>query len=99
MVIRVLDFVKECATYADGEVIFKLIAPSIKNGEDVVLSFDGVDAVPSAFINASIVRLVEVVDLDQIRLHLKVANSTKQINELIKSRIAFVESQSIQSKS
>jgi len=53
MVIRVLDHVEHASTYDEGDVIFKLLAPRLMQGEDVALSFDGVSAVPSAFINAS----------------------------------------------
>lgn len=93
MVIRILDHVKQCSSYEDGEVIYKLIFQSIANGQDVSLSFSGVDALPSSFVNASIVRLVEVATPSAIRQHLKILDSTKQINELIRSRIAFVEAQ------
>lgn len=90
MVIRVLDYVTHCSSYAEGDAIFQIIAPHIQSGEDVTLSFDGVDAVPSSFINAAIVRLAEVVSLDTLKAHLKVIDSTRQINDLIRSRIAFL---------
>lgn len=90
MVIKILDHVDNCSTYADGEVIFNLIAPIIKRSEDITLSFEGVEAVPSSFINASIVRLVEIVSLEEIKAHLKVINSTRQINALIKGRMDFL---------
>lgn len=99
MVIRILDHVEQCASYADGDVIFNLIAPPIKGGQDVVLSFQGIDAVPSSFINASIVRLAEVVSIDEMRHHLKVVESTKQINDLIRSRVAFVSQEHLRSGS
>lgn len=90
MVVRLLDHVQHCSSYAEGDVIFEIIAPQIKRGEDVTLSFDGVDAVPSSFINAAIVRLVEVVNVNEIKAHLRVINSTRQINDLIRSRVAFL---------
>ena len=92
MVIRILDHVERCSTYADGNTIFELIAPLIEAGKDVTLSFEGIDAVPSSFINASVVRLVEKVPLLEIKKRLKVIDSTRQINELIRGRIAFLES-------
>ena len=91
MVIRLLDFVDHCATYDDGKVIFDLIQPKVAAGEDVTISFDGVDAVPSAFINSALVRLVESVPVDEVRKHLSIVNSTRQINELIRSRFGFVQ--------
>lgn len=90
MVIRILDHVAQAATYADGEKIFTLIVEPIKRGEDITLSFDGIDAVPSSFINAAVVRLVEVVGIEVIKAHLLVIDSTRQINSLIRDRIAFL---------
>ncbi len=94
MVIRLLDYVKHCSTYEDGEVIFGLIAPKVEAGEAVVLSFDGVNAVPSAFVNAALLRLVERVSLETVMQRLSIVDSTRQINDLIKSRFGFVQSRS-----
>lgn len=90
MVIRILDHVEHASTYEDGDAIFKLISVPISRGEDVVVSFDGIQAVPSAFINASLVRLAELTTVGEIRAHLKIAQSTRQINELIRSRFDFL---------
>lgn len=90
MVVRILDHVDRVSTYDDGNVIFALIAPDLRAGKDVVLSFDGIDAVPSAFVNASVVQLAEELSVDVIRQHLKIISSTRQINELIRSRFGFV---------
>lgn len=84
--IRILDHVQSCSTYDDGNVIFELIAQHVQHGEDVTLSFAGVSAVPSSFINASIVRLAETVSLAEIRAHLSLSDSTRQINEMVKMR-------------
>ena len=90
MVVRILDHVAICSSYADGDTIFNIIGPVIQRGEDVVLSFEGVEAVPSSFINAAIVRLIEIVSLKEIKTHLKVIKSTRQINALIRGRIDFL---------
>jgi len=37
------------------------------------------------------VRLVESVPVESIRARLRITNSTKQINDLIRSRLAFVD--------
>lgn len=89
MVIRILDHVKSCSTYEDGEKIFRLIHPPLKAGEDVVLSFAGVLSVPSAFINAALVRLLEDIPFETIKRHLKIVDSTRQINALVRQRFAF----------
>ena len=90
MVIRILDHVSQAATYADGEKIFGLIADPIRLREHVTLSFDGIDAVPSSFINGAVVRLVEVVAIDVIKTQLGIIDSTRQINNLIRDRMAFL---------
>lgn len=91
MVTRILDHVAQAASYADGEKIFALISEPIQRGDHVTLSFQGIDAVPSSFINAAIVRLVEIVTIDQIKARLHVVDSTRQINDLIRSRMTFLE--------
>lgn len=92
MVIRLLDHVERCSSYAEGEVIFNLLAPVIRSGQDVTVSFDGVAAVPSAFVNGAFVRLAEDTSVQAIRKHLKIIESTRQINDLVKSRFAFLSS-------
>ncbi|MFD1710805.1 DUF4325 domain-containing protein [Ottowia sp. GY511] len=87
VIFRILDYVENYSTYDDGNVIFELIAPRINSGEDVALSFEGIPAISSSFVNAAIVRLVEVVSLTEIRQHLMLVNSTRQINELVRKRI------------
>jgi hypothetical protein len=94
MVIRILDHVQSFSSYEDGDRIFQLIVEPIERGEDVVLSFEGIDAVPSSFLNASILRLAERVPVAEIKAHLRLINSTKQVNDLLRSRMKFLETQS-----
>jgi len=90
MVIHILENVKTASTYEDGEVIFNLISNALSNNEDVTLSFVGITSVPSAFINSALIRLLEVFNYDFIRAKLTIVDTTKHINELIKSRFSFV---------
>jgi hypothetical protein len=90
--IRIKDHTTTASTYADGQAIFALLHPSIERGEVVELSFDGFLAVPSAFINAAVIQLVEHVPPSAIRAKLRITDSTKAINEMIRTRMAFVES-------
>ena len=90
-VIRIKDFVVRPSTYEDGQVIFQLISPSIQKGLEVEVSFAGVHAVPSAFVNAAFVQLLEHAPSGQVKACLRISNSTKFINELIKRRFDFVE--------
>src|SRR5512139_3751506 len=87
--IRLLDHVKRCSSYEDGAVIQRLIVQALRRGEMVELSFDGVLSPPSAFINAALITLLDDFDFEYIQKHLTFVQSTKQVNELIRSRFEF----------
>ena len=55
MVIRILDHISNASTYADGEVIYRLIASELDAGRDVAVSFEGIKSVSSAFINSALI--------------------------------------------
>ncbi len=90
MVIRVLDHIRSASTYEDGEVIFRLLQPEISAGRTVEVDFSGVLSVPSAFVNAAFVQLLEAFDVEHVKRSLRFLRSTKQINDLIKARFEFV---------
>lgn len=91
--IRVLDRVAQCSSYEDGERIFRLITAALDNEErldsKVEVDFEGVRSVPSAFVNAALVQLLDRYSFDYIRSHLNVVGSTRQINDLVKRRFEF----------
>lgn len=88
--VRVADHVAQASTYDDGQVIYELIAPRILMGEQVCVSFAGIHAVPSAFVNAAFIRLLEIVPFEQVQRTLRITDSTKFINDLVRQRFAFV---------
>jgi hypothetical protein len=90
MVVKVLEHVRSASSYDDGEVIFNLILPSVKAGKRVVVDFSGITSVPSAFVNSAFIRLLEHVPFSQVKATLSFAESTRQINQLIRSRFEFV---------
>ncbi|MED2005353.1 DUF4325 domain-containing protein [Brevibacillus laterosporus] len=53
------------------------------------MSFSGVDGVPSSFVNSAFIQLLEDFTFEEIRQNLRFINSTKQINQMIKSRFEF----------
>lgn len=90
MVIRILDYVQTASSYEDGDVIFRKISSALKEDEAITISFKGISSVPSAFVNAAFIRLLEEVSFDKIKNKLLFTDTTKNINELIKSRFNFV---------
>jgi hypothetical protein len=91
--IEILEHVISASTYEDGGKIYLLIKEKIDLGEIVELSFTGISSVPSAFINAAIIQLLEHFEFSKIRAHLRFVNSTRHINQLIKSRFDFAVNQ------
>lgn len=84
MVIMVKDHVDGgCYTNQDGEMIYKAIAPHITAGEQVMLSFKGINSVSSSFLNTAFVPLLESTDFETIKKCLKIVDSNKFINEMI----------------
>lgn len=96
VLIRIKDYVEYAYTYDEGQVIFNVIAPPIEQGETVTLSFDGIKAVPSSFINAALLQLTDKLSMDQIRARLRIHDSTKAINELINRSFQTVEGKQTQ---
>ena len=89
MVINILDHVQQCYSQRDGKVIADLLLSSLKSGEKVSVSFSGVYGVPSSFINAAFISLLDEFTFEEIRSRLAFSHSTKLINEMIKKRFDF----------
>lgn len=87
--VRVLDFVERCYNSNDGQVIHDVIEQRLSSGDSVTLSFDGVDSVPSSFVNVALISFLDRFDFDEIKRRLRFVNTSAQINEMIRSRFAF----------
>ncbi|WP_349743631.1 STAS-like domain-containing protein [Roseateles cavernae] len=90
MVVKVSELTPAASSYEDGDVIFRLLIEPVQKGEKVIVDFTGITSVPSAFVNGAFVRLLEHVSFDQVRRTLNFVQSTRQINDLIRSRFEFV---------
>lgn len=84
-----LNYVNQCYSNSDGQVIFDLIKNEFNHGNKVEVSFNGVTALNSSFVNSTLIELLEDYTFDYIRSNLKFTNTTKQINSMIKERFAF----------
>lgn len=89
MKINILDYVSQCYTQTDGEVIADVINSCLKNNEKAIVSFSDIYAVPSSFVNAAFISLLDEFTFDEIRAQVMFVNTTKQINEMIKKRFDF----------
>lgn len=88
MVVDILALVPRCYTYEDGEQVAGVIRPALRAGQDITLSFRGVRGVPSSFVNAAFVDLLGEFPATLIRRHVRIVNSSPQINAMIRDRIA-----------
>lgn len=89
MDIDVLEITPRCYTNEDGAKVYAYLLPLLKKGEVVCLSFKGVDAVPSSFVNSAFIHLLDDFDFEFVKKSLSFSNTSRQINEIIKSRFAF----------
>jgi hypothetical protein len=88
MVIKALDHVDRCYSTADGAVIARVLRGAFARHQRVILSFAGVDDVPSSFVNASLVALMDGHTADWLKSKLSVIDATPQIADMIRRCIA-----------
>jgi STAS-like domain of unknown function (DUF4325) len=62
------------------------VAPSA-HGSQVIVNFDGVTTATSSFTNAAFVPLLADFSMEQIRKSLRIVRSSRQINDMIKTRL------------
>lgn len=89
MVVRALDHVRRCYAPADGAVIADILRRGFSEGHRVVLSFDGVTDVPSSFVNAAFVSLLDDYPFETLKTQLTIIDATKQIADMIRRCLAI----------
>jgi hypothetical protein len=87
--IRVLDFVERCYNSEDGQVIHDIIVEKLAHEKELTVSMEGVDWVPSSFVNAAFISLLDMLAFNDIKQRLRFVNTTSQINEMIRTRFNF----------
>lgn len=85
VVIYIAETVEYCYSNEDGAVIYRMIKKPLSEGQVVTLSFKGVGLVSSSFINSALLPLLDDHEFEWIKDNLKIINSTKYINDLIKN--------------
>lgn len=85
----VIKYIKNTQSNEEGEKIFNLIHPLLKSNKKVTLSFKGINACTTSFINSALVFLLVDIDLDTIKRNLNIIDSNKYINDLIKRGMYF----------
>ncbi len=89
MVIRIREFVSGANTSEEGEIVFSHLSDKLgKQQGEIVVSFDGIQTATSSFVNAAFVELLMELSYADLKARLRIVNSTRQINEMIKTRLA-----------
>ncbi|WP_439925670.1 STAS-like domain-containing protein [Nitrobacter sp. JJSN] len=94
MVIHVRDLVSGANTADQGVAVFPYLELGFSKEARVVVSFDGITTATSSFVNSAIVPLLKTTTFAEIKRRLRVIDSTRQINEMIRARLereSFVE--------
>jgi STAS-like domain of unknown function (DUF4325) len=87
MVIRIRDLVSGANTAHEGASVFPHIQAAFDNQGPIVISFDGVQTATSSFVNSAFVPLLRQRSFSGIKNRLRIVDSTRQINEMIKARL------------
>lgn len=90
VVVRICDIVKAASTYEDGAQVFNVLESHLKQDETVELSFEGIPAVSSAFVNSALIPLLDNFPFSVIRSRLLFTHTTRFINDVIRRRFEFV---------
>ena len=80
----VIDIVGACDTWAQGDLVFRAIAPVLRRGEVVELSFAGISTVTTSFVRAAFVELLEYMDSADLKAMLCITCSTQQIDDMVR---------------
>jgi hypothetical protein len=86
VIVRVFEIIGSplCVSSEDGQIIHDKIAPLIREGHKVVVSFERVETLISAFLNAAIGQLYGEFSEEQIRSSLSVRDMTPEDLALLK---------------
>lgn len=87
VMIHIKHIVDSADTADQGAVVFAHLSPVLAGNDDVVVSFDGVTTATSSFVNTAFIPLLKMGSLAMIKSRLKIIRSTRQINDMIRSRL------------
>jgi hypothetical protein len=73
-----------CVASQDGQKVFEQISQALKENKNVRLSFQNVESLTSAFLNAAVGQLYGFFDHDLLREHLSVGDMEKDDLALLK---------------
>ncbi|WP_051003001.1 STAS-like domain-containing protein [Bradyrhizobium elkanii] len=87
MVISVKEVADGADTAAQGERLFAALTDALRATDIITVSFANVQTATSSFVNLAFVHLLLTLSLDEVKRRVRIVNSTRQINEMIRMRL------------
>lgn len=87
MVITVKSLVLACDTNAQGDALRAAVLRALETSGTVDVSFAGLTAATTSFVNSAFVDLLDLMSLDDIKMRIRIVHSSRQINDMIRSRL------------
>ncbi|WP_425270051.1 STAS-like domain-containing protein [Leptospira congkakensis] len=73
----------------EGNEIFEILLNLLETNENISISFKGLGAVSSSFVNSAFIRLLDKYSFNEIQKRIKFIDTLKIHNNLIKQRFQF----------
>ena len=86
--IIVKDICKGTFTNADGVALYCAINRALSVSDNAVLSFNGIDALSSSFLNSSIGNIIDEKGINVLKNRIKITHYTPTLAEAIKKYVA-----------
>jgi hypothetical protein len=87
MVIYVRSLVPGADTADQGIQLFPHIRDALKAEPQIVVSFQGIQTATSSFVKTAFVVLLKDIPFDVLKSRVRIIDSTRQINQMIKARL------------
>jgi hypothetical protein len=88
VVIRVTDVALGADTADQGAAVLARIKAELADQPNqVIVSFGGIQSATTSFVNSAFVPLLDDLNFNNLKSRLKIVDSTRQINDMIRSRL------------
>jgi STAS-like domain of unknown function (DUF4325) len=87
MVVRIRDIAHGADTADEGAAVLNVLSSAIASEDQIIVSFEGLQTATSSFVNAAFLPLLEKYALYELKRRIRVIESTRQINDMIKNRL------------
>ena len=87
--VSVLEIVGDpiCVAQDDGQRVFEVLRDALDDGREVSLSFEGVQSLTTAFLNAAVGQLLRHFEAEFLKIHLKARDLNAEQLELLREVI------------